>query len=96
MYKGSDKKKYNDIKDISGRFMFFLIFGMKDKVKPVEQSVFNCPYCRQRTEYVRYAVGEYFALYFIPLIKTGDKGEYVECQQCKGKFSPKILDQPQY
>lgn len=73
----------------------FLILGTRHKTKPIEQGTFNCPYCHQRTEYIRYSVGEYFALYFIPLIKTGEPEEYVECQRCKGKFRPEILQQPQ-
>lgn len=74
--------------------MFFLILGTKEKVKQIEQGIFDCPYCHQHTEYIRYAVAQYFSLYFIPLFKTGDKGEYVECQKCKGKFRPEILNQP--
>jgi uncharacterized C2H2 Zn-finger protein len=36
-------------------------------------------------------MGKYFTLYFIPIVKTKDLGEYVECQTCKTTFKPEVL-----
>jgi hypothetical protein len=37
-------------------------------------------------------VGKYFSLFFIPIFKISELGEYVQCVECKKNFKPEVLD----
>ena len=68
-----------------------IIFGTRGVKSTIEQGTFNCPQCESNQSYKLRKVTQFFTLYFIPLIPLGKKGEYVECQSCKGTFIPNVL-----
>jgi len=70
-----------------------LIWGSKGRTKTESSGEFFCPRCRQTRVYELKKVGKYFTLYFIPVLKTEDLAEYVECQFCLTPFEPDILQQ---
>ncbi|MBI9050924.1 MAG: zinc-ribbon domain-containing protein [Anaerolineaceae bacterium] len=37
-------------------------------------------------------VGQYFSLYFIPLFRIKDLGQYVVCQHCEQSYKPEVLN----
>jgi hypothetical protein len=43
-------------------------------------------------QYTHIGVNRYWTLYFIPIIPLGQRGTYVECQQCTGTFGPEVLN----
>jgi len=69
-----------------------IIFGMRGVNSTMEKGEFNCPQCESDQMYKHKKVTRFFTLYFIPLIPLGRIGEFVECQNCKGTFIPKVLD----
>lgn len=70
-----------------------LIWGSKGKTKTESTGEFFCPRCRQRRTYELKKIGKYFTLYFIPIVKTQDLAEYVECRFCRTPFDPEVLQQ---
>jgi DNA-directed RNA polymerase subunit RPC12/RpoP len=68
-----------------------IIFGTRVREKVIASGQFDCPNCHGRRIYEHKRADRYFALYFIPLFKTGDLGEYVECQTCHNKYKPDVL-----
>lgn len=70
-----------------------IIFGTKGRITEVGKGQFVCPRCRTMRSYIHKKAARYFTLYFIPLIKIKDLGEFVECQVCKGAFEMIVLNQ---
>ena len=68
-----------------------IIFGSRVREKEIASGQFNCPNCRTSRPYKHIKLGKYFALYFIPIFKTSDLGEYIECQVCHQKYKPDVL-----
>lgn len=68
-----------------------IIWGSRGKESEVARGQFHCPQCDTPVPYVHKKVARYFTLYFIPLFKTEDLGEYVECGGCRGTFKPAVL-----
>jgi hypothetical protein len=69
-----------------------IIFGTRGRIKEVGSGEFICPSCRANRQYKRKQAGRYFTLYFIPIFKVKDLGEFVECQTCGGTFKTAVLD----
>ncbi|SFW25329.1 TerB family tellurite resistance protein [Cellulophaga fucicola] len=69
-----------------------IIFGTRGVRSTKATGNFNCPQCELNREYRHRKVTQFFTLYFIPLIPLGSKGEYVECNHCKGTFITRVLD----
>ncbi len=69
-----------------------IIFGTRGVSSTKATGNFNCPQCEANREYRHRKVTQFFTLYFIPLIPLGNKGEYVECNHCKGTFITRILE----
>jgi hypothetical protein len=69
-----------------------IIWGSKGKQEVISQGQFYCPKCNNNSRFLRKHVARYFTLYFIPLFKTKDLGEFIECQTCKSGFDPKVLE----
>jgi len=69
-----------------------IIFGTRGVKSTMKEGSFNCPQCESDKTYKHKKVTRFFTLYFIPLIPLGKVGEFVECQDCKGTFIPKILE----
>jgi transcription elongation factor Elf1 len=68
-----------------------IIFGTRVREKAIASGQFTCPNCRTGRPYSHKRVMKYFALYFIPIFKTSDLGEYIECQVCHQKYNPEVL-----
>ena len=69
-----------------------IIFGTRGVKSTKATGTFNCPQCEADRGYRHRKVTQFFTLYFIPLIPLGNKGEYVECNHCKGTFITRILN----
>jgi zinc-ribbon family len=69
-----------------------IIWGSKGRQMKLGSGDFNCPKCQAKRPYNHMRSTVYFTLYFIPLFKTRDLGEYVECQTCKGSYKMEILN----
>lgn len=73
-----------------------IIWGWKARTKMIHTGSFHCPGCQAERNYNLMQVARWFTLYFIPLFKTRDLGEYVECCTCKETYKTRILSyQPQ-
>ncbi|GGH75593.1 hypothetical protein GCM10011318_22780 [Phaeocystidibacter marisrubri] len=68
-----------------------IIFGTRGVKSTINTGEFNCPQCAEQKAYRHRKVTQFFTLYFIPLIPLSRVGEYVECNQCKGTFVPRVL-----
>lgn len=68
-----------------------IIWGSKGRTKSLGRGNFYCPRCGTKREYNHKSIGKYFTLYFIPLFKTSDLAEYIECTFCLTPFEPAIL-----
>ena len=68
-----------------------IIWGSRGRKKTVSTGEFYCPSENATRPYAHKRVARYFTLYFIPLFKTKDLGEYVECGSCQGTFKPEVL-----
>ncbi len=69
-----------------------IIFGTRGVKSTKARGHFNCPQCEKKREYRHRKVMQFFTLYFIPLIPLGNKGEYVECNHCKGTFITRVIN----
>lgn len=68
-----------------------IIYGSKGRTTTVGRGIFFCPKCQRQTNYKHERAGKYFTLYFIPIIKTKDLGDFIECQSCYLTFKPEVL-----
>ncbi|WP_341366536.1 TerB family tellurite resistance protein [Yoonia sp. BS5-3] len=72
--------------------MFFIIWGWRGRQREVGAGEFYCPDCRDRRGYRLVAVARWFTLYWIPLFKTKELGQFVECTTCKSTFNERVLE----
>lgn len=70
--------------------MFFIV-GVDDKTEKKERGRFHCPICGSEQAYVRHVVQRAFTFFFIPVLKLGKKGEFIECTGCKSRLNPSVL-----
>ena len=70
---------------------WFVIFGIKDLERKIGTGLFDCPYCKSQKPYQKYKVWRFFALYFIPLIPLGSRGEFVSCRECGVRYPADVL-----
>lgn len=68
-----------------------IIWGTKGRIKDIGSGQFLCPKCQAIRMYKHKQAGRYFTLYFIPLFKIKDLGEFIECQTCGGTFKTAVL-----
>ena len=71
--------------------MFIIIFGTRERNVELDSGQFYCSQCDATRPYKRYRAATYFTLFFIPLFRVQDRGEYVECQVCQHRFRPEAL-----
>lgn len=75
--------------------MFFIVWGgwRGGRHKEIGQGEFYCPECGgDYRGYRQVLVTRWFTLYWIPLFKTSELGQYVECTSCKATFNDRVLD----
>ncbi len=69
-----------------------IIWGLRWRDKTLSSGTFFCPHCNQIRPYKRTRPGYYFSLFFLPVIRVWKRSQFVECQVCKSRFDPKVLD----
>ncbi len=69
-----------------------IIWGIRGREKVVSHGTFFCPNCNTTRPYELKRAGNYFTLFFIPLFRIQKRGEFVQCEVCKNRYDPKILD----
>ncbi|WP_417263575.1 TerB family tellurite resistance protein [Celeribacter sp.] len=72
--------------------MFFIVWGWRGRQKAIANGQFFCPDCGDHREYKLIAVNRWFTLYWIPLFKGKELGQFVECQSCKSTFNARVLE----
>jgi hypothetical protein len=68
-----------------------IIWGSRGRTVDVGKGEFNCPNCGIKRQYIQKKAGRWFTLYFIPIFKMQDLGEFVECQTCKRTYQADVL-----
>ena len=72
-----------------------IIFGWRVVFFTLSRGTFHCPNCGGDRAYRRRQGRNFFTLFFIPVIPlTKAGGEIVECDSCKGRWHPGVLDVP--
>ena len=69
-----------------------VIWGFRWRDKTLSSGTFFCPHCNQVRPYKRKRPGYYFSLFFLPVIRIWRRSPFVECQVCKSRFDPQVLD----
>lgn len=69
-------------------FSVFYIFGL------IGSGQFACPNCGGDREYQHRTARRFFTLFFLPVIPLDKVGEVVQCQTCKVRFDPAVLQRP--
>lgn len=69
-------------------FSVFYIFGL------IGSGQFACPNCGGDREYQHRTARRFFTLFFLPVIPLDKVGEVVQCQTCKLRFDPAVLQRP--
>jgi hypothetical protein len=72
-----------------------IIYGHRKRETEVAEGEFSCPRCQTRRAYKHKRVDRVLTLFFIPTIRLGRLGEYVECQVCRTTFTMDVLSQGQ-
>lgn len=71
-----------------------IIWGSRTRFSKTDEGVFYCPQERAERPFERKIAKQWFTLYFIPIFPMNERGEFVECQSCKGQFDTRVLDIP--
>jgi uncharacterized tellurite resistance protein B-like protein len=69
-----------------------IILGTRGIKTTISSGIFHCPQCNQKKPFRHRKITKFFTLYFIPIIPLGKRGEYVECNDCKGTYVSRILE----
>ncbi len=69
----------------------FILFGTRGITFGGKAGTFHCPRCGPDTTYLHRTVRRFFTLYFIPVIPLDKMCEFIECANCKGKFTTDVL-----
>ena len=70
----------------------FFIAGIKGDTTTVARGEFFCPRCNTYTRYNHNQVHEKATVFFIPVIKLRQLGEYIECQSCDSTYEIGVLE----
>lgn len=68
-----------------------IVWGTTHLKSKIDEGVFNCPQCEKESPYTLKKATEYFTLYFIPIFPLGARGQFVECNICRGSYTEEIL-----
>ncbi len=71
-----------------------IIYGSRKRETETATGEFYCPRCQAQRAFKQKRVDRYFTLFFIPLFRVGQLGEYVECQTCFTTFKTEVLNLP--
>jgi hypothetical protein len=67
------------------------IIGARDRVSRRETGGFHCPRCDTERRYERTVIVRVGHLFFVPLVKLGSSGEFVECLACRSRYDVGVL-----
>ncbi len=68
------------------------IIGKKGVTTHIDAGTFYCPSCLSTQAYVLKKTRRFLAFWHIPLLRAGQPDFFVECQECKGTYIPRVLD----
>ena len=71
-----------------------LIWGSKVRYKADSSGTFYCPNEGGDRPYSVMHATKWFTFFFIPILKTADLGEFVQCETCKNQYDPRVLTNP--
>jgi|HubBroStandDraft_6_1064221.scaffolds.fasta_scaffold272746_1 hypothetical protein len=72
--------------------MFFL-FGTRYYWWTTSKGTFQCPNCRQPTEYRLRKGRRFLHVFFVPVVPVSAASEHVRCGACKKRYKPGVLTQ---
>jgi hypothetical protein len=71
-----------------------IIWGFRVVYRMLSEGTFFCPQENLDRSYKLKSAQRFFTLFFIPIIPLKKLGTVVECQNCKSKFDPQVLETP--
>ena len=71
-----------------------LIWGSKVRYAAQGNGTFYCPNEGGDRPYSIMLATKWFTFFFIPIFKTADLGEFIECQTCQKQYDPRVLENP--
>ncbi len=72
---------------------FFLLLGTREVTKEAPDLPtrhIRCPSCGQDVRLQPKEGQSYFHIFWIPLIPVGESRRYLQCPNCKARFSPRF------
>jgi tellurite resistance protein len=69
-----------------------IVIGSMNLTRTVARGDFTCPHCRRLQSYRLRSRRPFLTIYLIPMIPLGDREQFVQCQQCRNRWDPAILD----
>lgn len=72
----------------------FILFGIRVRLRTIEEGTFHCPHCGVDRIYRRRALRQWFTLFFIPVVPLRHIGEIVECTTCQERYDLSVLRLP--
>lgn len=70
----------------------FILVGIRSRVQEISGGQFYCARCDTIRPYTHKRLRNYLAVFFIPLVPLGTRGEYVECKVCLRTYTPEVLN----
>jgi hypothetical protein len=71
-----------------------LVFGVRHLAAVVATGLFHCPSCGGDRQYVLRRPRAWIHVFWIPVIPLGAGEEHVECEVCRTRYEPSVLDVP--
>ncbi len=69
-----------------------IVIGSMNLTRTVTRGDFSCPHCGRLQAYRLRSRRPFLTVYLIPMIPLGDREQFVQCQQCRNRFDPTVLD----
>lgn len=70
-----------------------MILGRMLVTRTTGRGEFYCPECDARRSYSHLKVQERFAVFYVSVLPLDERGEYIECEACRGTFRTAVLEQ---
>lgn len=71
-----------------------LIWGSKVRYNAQGNGTFYCPNEGGDRPYSMMIATKWFTFFFIPIFKTSDLGQFVQCGTCGNQYDPRVLENP--
>ncbi|QEG39150.1 tellurite resistance TerB family protein [Roseimaritima ulvae] len=69
-----------------------IVIGSMNLTRTLARGDFSCPHCGRLQAYRLRARRPFLTVYLIPMIPLGDRERFVQCQQCRNRFDPAVLE----